>query len=1118
MRKSVLFRSLCVCAIVLTISSIANAQTLTLPYFCGFEDAAENAQWTLNAGNNGAVAANKWYVSHAEVYAGDSALDISNTQGQTATYANSGCAVVAYRTIQLPAGTYDFSYTYYAGGESQTDALYACVLNNNVNPVSNVIGSLPSGIPSSTPALNLTGGWQVYTGTITSTGQPQKIVFVWRNNGSGNVNPGGCIDNVQICSRDCGKPTNVQANANGNSITVTWSGNANSYDLQYRAYGHSDVTTVTGITGNSYTISGLGEGIYDFLVRANCNNDTSIWVVVQNQIVYDAAAHCIDFVNFTAAGTTCTYGSYTNPKQTVGVVDNGPAQMSSRHTVHFTPGETDPRSLNALTTVPKGEVMSVRLGNWNNGSEAETVTYTYTVPANSNVIMILKYAVVFEEPGHSQPPEFNMQITNLQGQSIGTCTEATFLCDGTLTDPSWHTCTYSYSDIFWKEWTQVGFNLSQYAGQTLRICFTTKDCNWSGHFGYAYFVLSCTEAQITGLSCGDVMEARVSAPDGFNYQWYKKSDPAKTVLGTDQEFSVTGTDTSTYVCKVINKANSNCFFTLEASLLPRNPLAQFTPQWQPTNCQNMVLFQNTSSVVTIRGVTSEQPEFYKWFVVDSVSGDTIVNGLGTTSPVVTFPNEGGDYIVELVTGISNGACQDTMHVLYHVPEIHEVHDTIDEQICQGQVYIFNGQKLSTTGQYVSHNKALGGCDSIVVLNLSVMDKIEVTVEDTICDGQSYTFNGSTFTKTGQYKSKLTSVAGCDSVVTLNLFVYDPVVFSYVAVDESGAPNTGSITLTGMQPGWTYSVNGVDSGRLDSLTAGHYIIKVRNQFGCESADVDVELKRICVNATFPDIPQYCTDDAEGLAAYRLIQGRATTYNIKYSQAAIAEGFVDVDSLDCDTINSEIKIKMPDGNLAWADKYTATVEFNDVICGPTSVTFDFIVNYSKLVIEQKWNDVLAVLNDKYNNTGNTRGGYEYVSFQWYKNGVMMPGEIKPYLYLGKNDGEVFYNADSYSVELTRKNENYSIMSCPMNPVTHNDNISVMTLCNSCTMIHKPGASLELNDIETEGEARWYTVSGQLCGVQEIGPDNMVVTTPNSGGVYMLVIEANGISQTYKMMVQE
>ena len=1103
---------------MLTISQIVCAQAITLPYFCGFEDAAENANWTLNNGPAGARATNKWYVSNAEVYAGDSALNVSNTQGQTASYANSSVCIVAYRTIQLPAGTYDLSYTYYAGGEGTADALYACVVANNVNPLSNAAGTLPAGI-TATP-MNLTGGWQVATTTITSTGAPQKIVFIWCNNAANNLNPGGCIDNVQICSQACGKPTNVQAVANGNTITVTWSGNASSYDLQYRAYGNPSVTTVTGIVGNSYTINGLGEGVYDFLVRSDCYNDTSIWVVAQNVIVYDAAAHCIDFVNLTAAGTTCTYGTYTNPKQNVGVIDNGPTQISSRHTVHFTPGETDSRTGNGLPTIPKGEVMSVRLGNWNYNYEAETITYTYTVPANSNVIMILKYAVVFEEPGHDEPPEFNMQITNLMGQSIGTCTEATFLCDGSLTDPSWHNCqaigSYSsLSSIWWKEWTQVGFNLSQYAGQTLRICFTTKDCNASGHFGYAYYVLSCTEAQITGLSCGDALEAKVQAPDGFNYQWYKKSDPNKTVVGSTQEFSVTGTDTSTYVCKVINKANANCFFTLEASLLPRNPLAQFTPQWQPSNCQNAVKMQNTSSVVTIRGVTSEQPEYYEWYVVDSISGDTIVNKLGTESPLVPFPNEGGDYIVELVAAISGGACQDTMHMLYHVPEIHEVHDTLNESICQGQVYIFNGQKLSTAGEYVSQGKALGGCDSIVVLNLTVLDKLEIDVYDTICDGQTYAFNGSNFTKTGDYKSKLTTVAGCDSIVTLHLFVYDPIIFGHSSVSESGAPNTGEITLTGLQPGWKYTVNGVDSGRLDSLTAGHYIVVVTNEYGCQSDPVDIELKRVCVNATFPTVPQFCTDDTEGLAAFRLLQGKATTYNVRYSQAALAEKFVDVDSLDVDTANSSILVTMPEEWLAKADKYSATVEFNDVICGPTAVKFDFIVNYSKLVIEQKWNDVLAVLNDKYNDPDH--GGYKFAEFQWYKNGSPIPGEIRPYLYIGKNNGEVFNNSDSYSVELTRVNENYSIMSCPMNPVTHNDNTTVISLCTGCTMIHLPSSRLLLNDIETEGEARWYSISGQLCGVQKIGPDNMEIETPNAGGVYMLVVEANGVRQSFKMMIK-
>ena len=461
---------------------------------------------------------------------------------------------------------------------------------------------------------------------------------------------------------------------------------------------------------------------------------------------------------------------------------------------------------------------------------------------------------------------------------------------------------------------------------------------------------------------------------------------------------------------------------------------------------------------------------------------------------------------------------DTAHLLYHVPEIHEVHDTLNEQICQGNVYVFNGQKLSTTGQYVSQGKALGGCDSIVVLNLEVLDKLEVDVYDTICDGQSYSFNGSNFSKTGDYKSKLTSKAGCDSIVTLHLFVYDPVVFSYSSVNEAGAPNTGSITLTGLQPDWVYVVNGDTMGSLDSLTAGHYMIKVINEFGCESDVVDIELKRVCVNAMFPTVPEFCIDDPVGYGTFRLLQGVATTYDIKYSQAAQAELFVDVDSLEVDTVNSTIKITLPDSKLPWADQYSADIYFHDVICGPTIVKFDFVVNYSAAVVEQKWDDVLAVMNDRYNNQNGTRGGYEFAEFQWYKNGVKIPGEIRSYLYLGKNNGETFDLMDRYSVELKRKNENYWIKSCEIAPTSHVDNVSVISLCSSCAMIHRISSRIMLNDIETEGEARWYTVSGQFVGSEKIGPDNMEVTAPNAAGVYLLVVEANGMTQTFKMFIKD
>ncbi len=63
----------------------------------------------------------------------------------------------------------------------------------------------------------------------------------------------------------------------------------------------------------------------------------------------------------------------------------------------------------------------------------------------------------------------------------------------------------------------------------------------------------------------------------------------------------------------------------------------------------------------------------------------------------------------------------------------------------------------------------------------------------------------------------------------------------------------------------------------------------------------------------------------------------------------------------------------------------------------------------IVVQKWENVLAVLCLPSEN-----GGYEFVDFQWYKNGSLMQGETKSYLYVS---GVIDYSA-VYSVKLTTK----------------------------------------------------------------------------------------------------
>ena len=61
-----------------------------------------------------------------------------------------------------------------------------------------------------------------------------------------------------------------------------------------------------------------------------------------------------------------------------------------------------------------------------------------------------------------------------------------------------------------------------------------------------------------------------------------------------------------------------------------------------------------------------------------------------------------------------------------------------------------------------------GCDSIITLDLTILNSTTSTVLDTACD--NYSWNGSNYTATGQYNYFTTNSIGCDSTATLDLTI------------------------------------------------------------------------------------------------------------------------------------------------------------------------------------------------------------------------------------------------------------------------------------------------------------------------------------------------------------
>ena len=126
--------------------------------------------------------------------------------------------------------------------------------------------------------------------------------------------------------------------------------------------------------------------------------------------------------------------------------------------------------------------------------------------------------------------------------------------------------------------------------------------------------------------------------------------------------------------------------------------------------------------------------------------------------------ESGEYIYN--TTAANG-CDSivTLHLTINATKYTE------EKITACDSYTWNGQTYTESGEYVYNTTAANGCDSIVTLHLTINNsEIGETEYVTICYGETYTWNGQTYSTEGEYSIVLTNINGCDSIAILNLAI------------------------------------------------------------------------------------------------------------------------------------------------------------------------------------------------------------------------------------------------------------------------------------------------------------------------------------------------------------
>lgn len=826
-----------------------NPVQISVPYSMGFEleDSAKLSQWRLNDGADLSICKERWVIGTAVKTEGKRSLYISYDEGATCTFDTVWNTSYAYFDFTIPSGQYELSFDWRCLGGDET---YMCAAVGIAKQMTSMDcnyerAEFPDYIQSFAESgyrvMRGCSRWQHVSVPFASNGtRVYRLYFAWRNKNRDSKLPNpvsACVDNIQITTRNCAKPANLEAEVVGDSVVVTWTGTSAQYCIEYRRYGREKWSVQTGIRDERFVIEGLDEGAYDIRVRGVCNDvDTSAYTYRTSFGVYYPDRHCINYVDLHGEDVVATYGTFSNPYANIGVYDTAFTDDPKywRHTINWDPDEYDPRTGGRLKIVPEEEVASVRLGNWNVGAEGESLSFFYTVDGENASILLLKYAVVLEDPNHgpADQPHFNLEILDEWGNLIDyTCGTADFYADSQR--PGWNT----FGSVTWKDWTTIGLNLDAYDGERLEVRLTTRDCNWSGHFGYAYFTMGCAAAKIVSTSCGDDAQMSIAAPSGFAYEWFDKYDnpvPDSIKSEDGRTLLIDPSDTTTYRCHLTYIEEETCGFDLYSSTRPRFPIAEFEWQYEPANCQNRVKFINKSHIMTkFNNVTEhhyDQPcDEYEWDFGNGQVGSE-------KNPVVIFPNKGGFFNVVLYASIAEGRCVKDTSLIIFLPSIGDKELRIDTTICEGGYIVFGPQYAGEEREYVNVWKTSAGCDSTVYLNLHLSPQSTEQLPDTtICAEIPLTIDGQTYKshESGKFYRFYTNQYGCDSTLWMNVTVLDSILPEITVREMSDSPNSGAIFIGGAGFDY-YTVDGGEPQTADSITGlngGLYVLEFFNDFGC-----------------------------------------------------------------------------------------------------------------------------------------------------------------------------------------------------------------------------------------------------------------------------------------------
>jgi len=414
---------------------------------------------------------------------------------------------------------------------------------------------------------------------------------------------------------------------------------------------------------------------------------------------------------------------------------------------------------------------------------------------------------------------------------------------------------------------------------------------------------------------------------------------------------------------------------------------------------------------------------------------------------VYSPSQDTVITANLGTGKTVYGCDSVYELIIHVtvPE--------DISVCTDDTLDFYGRLLNLpVGSYRLDTtvQTASGTDTLVCWMVTVKDTTFEVLTDTICRSENYNLHGRLLSEAGFYKDTTLNDDGCHHFTYLSLHVVEPTV--------------------------------------PVLWMPH---------------------SLCVDSTYGELYFTYTHSEQ-------YDHRPFAYSVRYDSLALSQGLQHRDSvllLEDDWIGRDtgivrIPLFAPDSartRYPRPDTYMVTLILHNGICQNddslcASVT-PVSLSYPSWIIEQRFDDVIAVLSAQYN------GGYEFDAYQWYRNSEPIIGETRPYLYLpqGLEVGTV-----EYSVSLTRIGETAAYQTCPILVVPNAPdavapNYAYLSVVPTYVVKGNPVVHILCRE---EGDYAIYNALGVLLTSGTFTPDDhnaYEVTLPAESGMYIFKLHS-------------